>query len=627
MSYERNNQKGGSLVELAIGLLILSIAIIPIVIMTGNTSGKSSQGAKEVSNEKIVANTLMEQAISNDAAFITLITKHNVLKQKKATNKIQTETIKFPKSNISYRWTFKNLSYSMKNNKQVLPDGNYLIDTTLELFPGDSKTAKLILGTKVLVQEPKESFKEPLIGIMLLVDMTPSMSMSKYGWGHNPLSVIDPLIAIAENKKFESKDIPAFTPKTPPEEVLNFIYKYCDLGVKQDSCIGTPQQNYKKADDFVFGLTNDNPKTDFDERYIPSILEDLPVNVLYDYKEGQLKATEQVKSTYASVDSAVKNGDSFLVNSGISRIEMVRSSLYSFINLLEKEEAGPTKNFKIGFLPFSNSVNLDYLLKPETADTKKGYSKLKEYIKSINRKNAPKDYVFDLIGNNNFSTDLETALKTAHKSLLEDTSLTHRIIVLITDWNHCVEIPKNLDIMSYRICIKKIIKAIQSEETILLGIIEKRTKKNPSYKIDPNDPVQIKLVELEQTKEWFLKFVEEEDKKTSEMLYQPYHSFCSTDCQTQTESPALNQLIKEIYNGTIDGEDGQKTDIYVFGIIDSARPPAASILANMTAQSDKGEFLTAKDIKEIPNMFYYLVLELNKLTKVEQAKRYLWNKK
>lgn len=303
---KRNKIKGISLVELAIGMLILSIAIIPIVIMSGEHSGEASKAAKDISHEKTVANSLMEQAISNNAEFMQQITKYNVLKQKGASNKIQTEILTFPKSDIKYRWTFKNLSYSKKNNDQLLPDGNYLIDTTLELFPKNPKMTPLIMGTKILVQEPQKTFKEPIIGVMLLVDMTPSMSMSKYGWGHNPLSVIDPLIQIAEDKTIEASDIPAFNEDTSTEKVLNFLYKTCNLGVKQDNCIGSPQQDYKTADDFVFGQNTDNPKTDFDERYVPAIIEDLPANILYDYKDGQAKAIEEVKEAMAMLTQPQK---------------------------------------------------------------------------------------------------------------------------------------------------------------------------------------------------------------------------------------------------------------------------------------------------------------------------------
>ncbi|MGD9579882.1 MAG: prepilin-type N-terminal cleavage/methylation domain-containing protein [Vampirovibrionia bacterium] len=622
MKKQEDKQKGFSLVELAIGLLILSIAIIPIVIVTSDTSGHSSKAAKNISNEKIVANTLMEEAISNSSNFNKLINEYNVIKQKDGSKKIQTSILKDDKSNIGYRWTFKNLTYN--DNKQILPDGNYLIDATLELFQPGETVSKYKLGSKILLQKPTESFKDPVIGIMFLVDMTPSMTMAKYGWGHNPISVINTNAAIAESKTFDASQIPIFNPKTDPEKVLKYIYESCNTGVKQESCIGTPQQKYSKSDDFVFGFTNDNEKTDIDERYIPSVKADLP-EVNYDYKDGQSQAEEKVKQSYKNIENAVTNGNTYLIDSSISRIEMVRSSLYAFINMIEKEEAGPAKLFKIGFLPFSNTVNLNYKLNPETPDDKKGFIKLKTYIKSINRKSAPHEYIFNLIEDKDYSTDLPEALKVAHNTLIQDKTLTHRIIVLITDWNHCVEAPRELDIQSYRICLKKIIKTLQSEELVLVDIVEKRIQKDPNYKLPDDDPVKIKLTQIEETKEWFIKLINSYES-TYETLYQPYHPYYSATCQEQTESKILNELVSQIYNGDINNAKGLKTNVYIFGIIDSARPPAASILGNMTAQTQEGEFLTAKDIKSIPEMFNYLILELNRLSKVEQAKRYSWNK-
>lgn len=624
--------QGFSLIELAIGLLVVSIAIIPVIlVISGKTSGKSTSLSKIITQEKVVATTLMSQAAGRNPDFLVTIANSNILKHKNPDFEVKTDIKEYENSKIYYRWRLRNLTYSSNKRKQALPNGNYLVGASLEIFNTEELKAaeapSLVMGTKVLLQEPSKVPEDPRIGIMLVVDMTPSMSMSDYGWGHNPMRVIDSKIDIV--KAIDSKDYPVFHEDTPPAEVLNYLHKHCDRGVKYTNCFGTPYQNYKSADDFVMGYNTNNPETDFDERYVPSLTKDIAITDFFasPFAADSNKVISNERYNELFNGTKAPGQESFeLRNSAISRIEMIRSTLYLFVHLLEEGKAGPTRSIKIGFLPFSNNINNSYMLQPVAADKKNKFPVLKEYIKSINRVSAPHPFTFDLVSNKEYTTDIEGALKTAHKVLLDDKSLNHRAIILITDWNHCVEIPKTIDTLENRSCIKGVVKGLQEEELKLIKILEDRKAKDPNYKPDDNDPIVVRLKEIEETKEWLLIFLPNA-LKNSKLKYQPYHPVYGSECKVITESPSLSLLAKEISEGNINNAHNQKTDIYIFALVDATRPPAVNILSNLTTFSENGEFIMAKNVGQMPELSGYLIGEINRLSQLKQAERYLWNRK
>ena len=626
----QNNIKGFSLIELAISLLIISISIIPIVLMTqGSKTGEATKQAEFLSKERSVVNSLMESATSSNKEFKELLNKYKVLEQKNSQKEISTDIKKYPNTETSYRWIFKNLTYSSKNNKRILPGGNFLIDCSLELYDNKSlntnKKPILTFGTKILTQIPENTYDDPLIGIMLLVDMTPSMAMSSYGWGHNPMVITG---SNQYNQEFivDIDNIPNFNEETSPETVLQFLGQYCNPKIKYNGGFGCPSGNYTSSDDFVFGFNQDNSTTDFDEKFLPSntISQTSLFASPFDNITSSNIFSERLQEIGLSVLSTDPASSCQLINSAVSRIEMVRSGLYSFVNLIEQGEAGPSKRFKIGFLPFGNTVNTSDLLKLQAANSEGKFPKIKKHIQAINRFQSPESYVFDLISDQPYTTDISTALNLAHKTLIEDETLSNRVIVLITDWNHCIEVPYTIDIKPVRNCIKNIIKEIQEAELTLLAILEQRKENNPGYVLDPEDPIVKKLESLKKTKEWFLKLANNPEE-TASLISQPYHPLCSKGCKDITSSTTFNILGEQIANGTINQAEDKKTDLYIFGIVDAARPPAASILANVTTSSENGEFVVSQDICHIPDMFYYLVNEMNRLVKLKEAKRYLWN--
>jgi hypothetical protein len=140
-----------------------------------------------------------------------------------------------------------------------------------------------------------------------------------------------------------------------------------------------------------------------------------------------------------------------------------------------------------------------------------------------------------------------------------------------------------------------------------------------------NDPLAIRLEEIQTTKEWLLKFVPDPIKQINS-FYQPFHPIFDTSCRAATESASFNMLTAKIAEGKTNNAHGLKTDIYILGVADAARPPSNKILANMTTSSENGEFLSVKRITQIPGLFTYMVQELNRIAKQEQSKRYIWNK-
>lgn len=630
-----NKTRGFSLIELAVSLLILSIALIPVILLIGGKgSSKSTIQTKILTQEKGVANTLMESAIANTPEFMNLINKYHVLKQKNTSQKIETAIINYPKSKIYYKWTFKNLTYTGKNNKQALPDGNHLIDCSLALYNQESlkknKTPTFEMGTKVLIQETEKTFEEPIIGIMILVDYTPSMAMSNWGWGHNPMNVDN--IGLLDD--VNAKDIPTFTKETSPNEVIKFVAEKCTPTSLYSNNIGYPYLRYKSTDDFVFGSNVDNPDTDINEKYLPDKLKDIATVGMYyavPYKQILVNDTKVLQRIWKELERSVigipeGQDNSFLVNSAISKIEMVRSSLYLFIKEIEKGNAGNNKYFKIGILPFANITKKENLLKPESVDSKGQFKKLKTHIKSINRIGAPKKYTYSLTSNSNSTTDFEGALKMAHQALIEDKSLTDRIIIVITDWNPCIELPQITDINTTRVCIINVIKQLQEERKEIVKTWQEERKKDPNFEPDKNGELYKRFEEIESTISWLIKFLPDEEQLLS-MGHQPYHPALDVNCKNETASLELNTLTRNVCKGKINGANNEKTDIYVLGLVDAIRPPSASILANMTTESENGEFLAAKDIKQIPQLFGYMVSELNRLLKLKQSERYSWNKK
>lgn len=620
---------GVSLIELAIALVIIGIALIPMVIaLSGSKQGLLISNTRTLLQEKTVANTLMEKAVGQDPEFVDLLKSKNVLIQRNPDYKIITDITTFPESKIKYRWIFKNITYSEYSGDQMLPDGNYLIEASLELYRTDlnvsEKKPSLTLGTKLLVQEPTKVEPEPYIGVMILLDMTPSMANSIKHWGSNPLKIEDMYKNEYNNKvKADPSIIPDFSDEDP-KKVLNFLNKYCKPRIKYANCFAQPYHKYTNNDDFLFGENTDNPNTDFNEKYVPSTLILNAINTLAAPEKAVFKPAEYFKLIKSATETKNDVLNDKIVNSTIPKIEMLRSSLYSYVHLIEKTHEGIPNHLKMGFLPFASTVNKSFMLEPTLPDPDGKYRKLQKYIKSINRDRAPINYGFDLISNNDYSTDIPGAIRLAHETLIKDKTLTKRVIILITDWNHCIEPPKTIDIEPVRNCILEYIKVLKTEELKTRLLIKNRLKNSNTTQLKPDDPLAIRLSKLMKSAKTLKKLLIDYDVNKK---YQPYFPLYDETCKLQKTSQPLNDLSININEGLINGADGKSTDLYVLGIIDAARPPAAQILANMTTSFENGEYFAAKDIKQIPQLFYYLVLEMNRLEKLEETKRYAYNKK
>ncbi len=166
---------GLSLIEIAVVMVIVSLALVPVVKMIGgpNTSeGNVSTLTGFKSRELVMANSLMERALANDYTVINCGSLPTLPSAGNSTTYDTCTSAEYNKA-IYYRWTVQNLSENM-------PVGNELYHATLNVFESladanGNQNPTLTLPTYLFNNVSGWSIQEQKTGMVLSLDVSGSM--------------------------------------------------------------------------------------------------------------------------------------------------------------------------------------------------------------------------------------------------------------------------------------------------------------------------------------------------------------------------------------------------------------------------------------------------------------------
>lgn len=242
MRFFVQREKGFTLIEAAVVILLLSIALIPIINMLSNRTSDgngnlmtATKAGRVLSEEQAVANTIMEKAIAgdnsikhplmaedgsilsfnNDGQFVKLDTNGNFTTAlytpsnagfgaddyygsalADTTNRRYTyPRYRYGDSNVFYQWVvsdasmrevYSDASMTSSEYKTFMPKGNNLVKGVLRVFSGDdartSNTPEYTVSTYFFKNTTKNAATDDQfvdkIGIVLATDISGSMHMA-----------------------------------------------------------------------------------------------------------------------------------------------------------------------------------------------------------------------------------------------------------------------------------------------------------------------------------------------------------------------------------------------------------------------------------------------------------------
>lgn len=420
--------KGLSLIELALVMVIVTIALVPVIRMVGGPNSSSGQGnATRVvglrSKEILLANSLLERALSSDLQVLSCGNSFNPLTSLPTVG----QSTDFPTGSrctdntynqpLYYQWTVRNMDASGSD----IPMGNHYYTSTLNVWDKPSGGTPLItLPTFLFWNESGTLATSNSTGIVVVLDSSGSMTAGQ----------------------IET----AFAPRGAGNSASPFLkYRYADpaIGYNPPASIALNINNNAQLD-VVSALNADDPDTPWDDRYIkPGILGIPPGPASCDTSMANWNAGGSVWQSppiFAFDDNDDRDRARAIclltgvpsdfvwqttMNLYFSRIEAARSSL---LNFLVSMEADPSlyQNTKLGFVTFSTDV-VDRVVTLESIDGNNRYPQMRRWFTWINRQGGSR--MIPATG----STNMYGALRRGAQVAFSDPTLDNRIVFLVGD--------------------------------------------------------------------------------------------------------------------------------------------------------------------------------------------------
>lgn len=403
--------RGISLAEIALMLLIASIALIPVM---GNAGSKTQatgnntsvlDATRQQSKMVTAANSLMESALTgqiaiNDSPFGNLAANSmNTTNMVPQGGTYTSSPYRFDEAgDLYYQWVLKDVSYRKNNANQFIdnwgrpvvgtpdlvrrrasipPDENRIISATLKIYgtnPSSGSTPPaMVLPTFFFAMEDNVQVTDPKTGIVVVLDVSGSMA-----WPTAPgaLGSVNGVASPFLRDRFFR------TPASLPADPTQLAQVVLD-----------PQNNSEL--DLVFSSFQDDPATQFDERYLlgaggvgagPNILDNdcdlstdmnqtnfnAPGGIMPFLYAGNIMAGNNTNGTNRRAinrlcSTKLNQADADAkVNANISRIEAARSAMVSFLLALEGNQ-NVANNMSLGYVTFQSENQERIRVPMETA--------------------------------------------------------------------------------------------------------------------------------------------------------------------------------------------------------------------------------------------------------------------
>jgi hypothetical protein len=420
---------GLSLIELALVMVIVTLALVPVIRMIGGPNSSEGKGnATRViglkSKEILLANSLVERALSSDLQVFNCGNAFNPVTNLPGVG----QSADFPAGGrctdntynqpLYYQWTVRNMDPSGTE----MPMGNHYYTSVLNVWDtATGGTPIMTLPTFLFWNESAFQTTSNSTGIIVVLDSSGSMSAGQVET--------------------------AFAPRGLGNSASPFLkYRYADpdIGYNPPASIALNINNNAQLD-VVSALNADDPDTPWDDRYIKPGILGFPVgppscstsmanwnavgNVwqsppffAFDDNDDRDRTRAICALTGMPIDLVWQT----TMNWYFSRIEAARSSLISFLISME---ADPSlyQNTKLGFVTFSTDV-VDRVVNPiESVDGNNRYPQMRRWFTWINRQGGSR--MIPATG----STNMYGALRRGAQVAFSDSTLDNRIIFLVGD--------------------------------------------------------------------------------------------------------------------------------------------------------------------------------------------------
>jgi len=445
----RLRQAGLSLLEVAMLMMILTLALAPLIRHLGGPTGTQGNSARMVgmqTKEVLLANTLIEEALSNDYSSLNCSSTFDpssfpavgAYATFPASSRCVNNSYNQP---LYYQWVVNNASQV----NSLLPQGNQYYNAVLNIYSASSGgTPILTMPASFFYNSSGTSTPQNKTGIVIIQDISGSMV-----WGQQDYNLIN---ALGDN-------LPGNAVVASPY----LAYRYADpsVGYTPPANIALPWASGNNANndqlDIVSAQTTDDPSTPWNDVYLgngalglgtgPGALSDCTKNNAWssaNWRGSQLYSTlvnaqpnftqQSIRDTLISICTRSPNWNT-MMNQNMSRIEAARGSLLNFILSVE-EDSTLYQNVKLGLETFSspNSASdndpsgqgYDVRVALESVDTNNRYPNMRRQVSWMNREGPGQINAYN-------GTNYTAPINRAAQLLFSDTTLNNRIILLVSD--------------------------------------------------------------------------------------------------------------------------------------------------------------------------------------------------
>ena len=429
---------GLSLIEMAVVMVFVSLALVPVVQMIGKpstTSGNVARLTAMKSQETVLANAVVERALSGDYSVITCGgAPFNPATDTGNPQPVceDSEIGMGYNQDLYYKWTTEDMTGGQ------LPLGNTLVKATLNVYDNPSATppAKLTIPTFFHSSDGPGTTPAEKTGLVFVLDISGSMAGSS---GTSPTPVITtPGVAPIGGKRLASP-------------YLRYRYNDPTISFTVPAFWGlAPLDFNNNAEmDIVKAMQTDDTETPWDDRYPRATASPtgagLPI-----YFPRMLNGTNQYDNGTQVLHSIFHNGGLFggnaddklrnfnssttltwtdTLNNNLSRIEAARTALLSLVLDMESN-TNVRDNLSMGFVTFSGALpgnaKVEVPMEQIGTGNPDQFDANRRRISWLNREGP------GMIENGG-GTPMCTGMREGATLLVNDTTVKNRILVVIGD--------------------------------------------------------------------------------------------------------------------------------------------------------------------------------------------------
>lgn len=455
---------GISLMEVAILLVLMSAAFVPIALTLGGQTPTNTAGTVNTLNEQgmqklSAANSLLERAVTGQVIAQNINSMADVLAP---TQTVTSSMIPLGGSStvgpftyqldngeaLTYRWLFQDMSYITAPGgelQRVSPKGNRIVRATLETQSSESGSANnnQTMNSYLYFSEPLAIAPDPWVGVSLVADVSGSMcdserynlynQRSKNGLCHPFLADrfdrTDPFpngaLPTSMLELFDDRNLdigfsrPVDDPTTPYQD--NFM---------QRTILGMPPASEKDVNcSIAMGV---HPHIawlfwDMDDGSWPG------GHSWWDWRDRDMLYALCRDGSWQTTEQWLKN-----INPYISRFEALRGALLAFLVKLERDEE-LVSSMSMGLTTFSTTAKAEVpmggpvttIYDPETKRNRPRFKSMRERIAFINRYDKRQNWARTIKAEG--YTNWEEALINGAKAFDNDARINSKHLIIVSD--------------------------------------------------------------------------------------------------------------------------------------------------------------------------------------------------